>query len=222
MRVIASCVASVAAVALGAACGHAPQPPSDGQREGAVSDVVHPAHISRARTALPEGYEVGDLAGRSSPLAFWGLGPQWTAEPARCGALGQPAAPGSPVVGWSASGPGGIVYAAVVDTSTALDTGLRAECASWSGAAGHTSARVAVSGGPVVGGADTVGMTADTTTVVEGGTETRSRAETFSAYLGGHVVLVTVVTDPGAAGPVLGPEFASSLLVDAVSSVRAG
>lgn len=210
--------ASCFAVALCAACGQAAPPVVD-ESPGA-SGTVTPAQISRARTELPAGYEVGALAGRSSPVAFWGLGPQWTSDPAQCGALVQPAAPDAPVQGWSASGPGGIVYAAVIDTATGLDPALPAQCPTWTVAAGHTSARAGLVDAPDVEGAETIGMTADATTVVEGGTETHSRAQTFSVYLAGHVVVVTVVTDPGAAGPALASDFAAALLVAAVAAVR--
>ena len=64
-------------------------------------------------------------------------------------------------------------------------------------------------------------MTADVTTTVEGGTETHSRATTFNAYLSGSVASVTVVTDPGAVGPGLGPDFAATLFVNTVSVLRA-
>lgn len=221
MRRFASCLV----LTLCAACGQASPPPVD-EADGAAgaSAAVTPAGISRARTELPAGYEVGDLAGRSSPVAFWGLGPKWISDPPQCGALVQPVAPDAPVRGWSASGPGGIVYAAVldaaVDTAAGLAAARTAECATWTVSAGHTSARAGLIDAPEVDGAETVGMTADATTLVEGGTETRSRAETFSAYLSGHVVVVTVVTDPGGLGPALGPDFAASLLVEAVAAVR--
>jgi hypothetical protein len=65
-------------------------------------------------------------------------------------------------------------------------------------------------------------MVTDATTVVEGGTETHSRAATFSAYLSGHVVYVTIVTDPGSPDPALGQDFAAALLAKAVSAVRGG
>ena len=65
-------------------------------------------------------------------------------------------------------------------------------------------------------------MVSDATTVVEGGTETHSRAATFSAYLDGHVAYVAVVTDPGSAGPALGPDFAATLLAKTVSALRGG
>lgn len=214
--------ASCLALTLCAACGQSPSPPAPPPAESAAPRTVYPANISRARTELPAGYEVGDLAGRSSPAAFWGLGPQWTADPAQCGVLAQPAAPEAPVRGWSASGPGGIVYAAVTDSATGLNPALRGECLAWTVSAGPTAAQVALVDGPPVDGAETVGMITDATTVVEGGTETRSRAETFNAYLDGYVATVTVVTDPGSAGPALPPDFAATLLVATVAALRGG
>ncbi|MGA9376551.1 MAG: DUF5642 family protein, partial [Mycobacterium sp.] len=59
------------------------------------------------------------------------------------------------------------------------------------------------------------------TTVVEGGTETRSYADTVTAYLdSGFVASVTVVTDPGSDLPVLGPDVAARLLARTVTAVR--
>ena len=64
------------------------------------------------------------------------------------------------------------------------------------------------------------GLSTATTTVVEGGTETRSHADTFIAYLGDYVAFVTVVTDPGSPDPALGQDFAAELLVKTVSALR--
>jgi hypothetical protein len=217
VRVFASCVA----LALCAACGSS-TPPPPAETTSAASRAVNPAAIARVRTELPAGYELGDLANRSSPIAFWGLSGQWIADPPACGALGQPAAPEAPIRGWSASGPGGIVYAVVVDTPVALDPALRADCGTWTVTAGPTTARITLVDAPDVDGAASLGMAVDAITTVEGGTETHSRAQTFSAYLPGHVAFVTVVTDPGAAGPPLAPDFASTLLVKTVAALRGG
>jgi hypothetical protein len=62
-------------------------------------------------------------------------------------------------------------------------------------------------------------MSTAVTTVVEGGTETRSRADTFIAYLGGYVCFVLLVTDPGSPAP-LQPGFAAELLIEVVSALR--
>jgi hypothetical protein len=186
----------------------------------ASSAPVNPARIDRVRTALPGGYEVAALSGRPAPVAFWGLGSDWTADPARCGALGDPAAGAATTRGWSASGSGGIVYAVVADSPAALEPSLIDECGQWAVSAGHTGGTVAVVAAPAIDGAATVGLSASTTTTVEGGTETHSRADTFIAYLGGYVAFVTVVGDPGSPNPQLGLQFASDLLVKTVSALR--
>lgn len=213
--------ASCVALALCAACGQS-LAPTGSSSTATTSDAVHPANIVRVRTDLPAGYEVADLAGRASPLAVWGFGPQWSAEPAQCGALADLVPGDEPVHGWSASGPGGIVYAVVVESTGGLDSALVDECGVWTVSAGHTSGLVTSVAAPAIEGAATVGMVADATTVVEGGTETHSRAATFSAYLSGHVAYVTIVTDPGSPDPALGPDFAAALLAKAVSAVRGG
>jgi hypothetical protein len=185
----------------------------------AWSASVNPARIERVRTALPSGYEVAALSGRPAPVAFWGLGPDWTADPPRCGTLANPV-PGAATRGWSASGAGGIVYAVVAESAATLDPSLIDECGQWTVSAGHTGGTVAVVAAPAIDGAATVGLSSSTTTVVEGGTETHSRADTFTAYLGDYVAFVTVVGDPGSPNPQLGQEFASDLLVKTVTALR--
>lgn len=221
MRVVASCLV----VAVCAACGQT----GPVQRTGASSDSsaqrtqptqVHPANIDRAQVDLPEGYEIADLTGRTAPLALWGFGPEWVSDPSQCGALAEPAREGATVRGWSGSGLGGIVYTAVADAGAGLDPGLVGECGSWSLSAGHTSGAVTLVAAPTVDGAATLGMSSETTTRVEGGTETRSHADTFIAYLGDYVAYVTVVTDPGAVRPVLDAKFAAGLLTETVSALR--
>jgi hypothetical protein len=73
---------------------------------------------------------------------------------------------------------------------------------------------------PAIDGAATVGLSTTATTVVEGGTETHSDADTFTAYLGEYVAFITVVTDPGSPNPSLGQDFAAELLVKAVGALR--
>jgi len=202
-----------------AACAQSPAPaPSAGVSASSAS--VNPARIDRVRTALPSGYEVAALSGRPAPVAFWGLGPEWTADPPQCGALADPA-PGAAVVrGWSASGAGGIVYVVVAESAAMLDPSLIDECGQWTVSAGHTGGTVAFVAAPAIDGAATVAVSATTTTVVEGGTETHSHADTFTAYLGDYVAFVTVVGDPGSPNPQLGQEFASDLLVKTVTALR--
>jgi hypothetical protein len=186
----------------------------------APSASVNPARIDRVRAALPRGYEVAALSGRPAAVAFWGLGPDWTADPPRCGALADPVAGAAAVRGWSASGAGGIVYAVVAESAATLDPSLIDECGQWTVSAGHTGGSVAFVAAPAIDGAATVGMAASTTTVVEGGTETHSHADTFTAYLGDYVAFVTVVGDPGSPNPQLGQEFASDLLVKTVTALH--
>ena len=181
---------------------------------------VNPARIERARTELPTGYEVAGLPGRAAPVAVWGLGPDWSADPAPCGALADPAADAASTRGWSASGPGGIVYAVVAASAATLDPALIDECGQWTVSAGHTAGSVGFAAAPTIDGVATVGLSTSTTTVVEGGTETHSHADTFTAYVGDYVAFVTVVSDPGASNPALGQQFASDLLVKTVSALR--
>jgi hypothetical protein len=202
-----------------AACAQSPSPsPSTAATASSVS--VNPARIEAVRTALPSGYEVAALSGRPTPVASWGLGPDWTADPPRCGALAEPVDGAATTRGWSASGPGGIVYAVVANSAATVEPSLLDECAQWTVSAGHTGGTVTVVAGPAIDGANTVGLSASTTTTVEGGTETHSRADTFTAYLGDYVAFVTVVGDPGSPNPQLGQEFASDLLVKTVSALR--
>jgi hypothetical protein len=217
MRVFASWLAVAASVA---ACSPAQVPaPTEATSPPAVRAGVDPMRVERVRPDLPTGYEFTPLPARAAPIALWGLGPQWTADPASCAGLGDPAGDG-PVHGWSASGPGNIVYAVVAATGVGLDHVALDACGSWSLSAGHTAGVVTVVDPPVVDGAQTLGLSAEVTTTVEGGTETRSQAETFVAYLGDHAAYVTVVTDPGSSAPSLGPGFASDLLVKTVAALR--
>jgi hypothetical protein len=217
MRVFASCLVVASCVACGqaetSARPEAAPPPS------ATSEGVDPARVERVRAGLPTGYEFAALPARAAPVALWGLGPEWTADPPSCAGLGDPAQ-GAVVHGWSASGPGGIVYAVVADAPVGMDLALVDSCGAWSVSAGHTAGVVDVVGPPVIDGAATLAMLTDATTTVEGGIETHSHAETFIAYLGDHVAYVTVVTDPGSPGPSLEPDFASDLLVKTVAAIR--
>jgi hypothetical protein len=199
-----------------AACG---QPPSSAPSADPLTRA-NPARIDRVRAELPSGYEVAALSSRVAPVAFWGLGPEWTADPPRCGALANPVADAATTRGWSASGAGGIVYAVVASSSATLDPSLIGECGRWTVSAGHTGGTVAVVAAPAIDSAATVGLSSSTTTVVEGGTETHSQADTFTAYLGDYVAFITVVSDPGSTNPPLGQDFAAILLVKTVSALR--
>lgn len=180
---------------------------------------MHPARVDRVRADLPAGYEFAALSGRPAPVTLWGFGQEWAADPSQCGVLGDPAGQGA-VHGWSASGSGGIVYAVVANASAAVDQPLWDACGTWTLSAGHTSGVVELVAGPAVDGAVTSGMQTVATTVVEGGTQTHSDADTFIAYLTDYVAYVTVVTDPGSSTDPLGAGFASDLLVKTVAAIR--
>ena len=201
------------------ACGKSPSSTQSTATSGA-STSVNPARIERVRADLPSGYEVADLSGRAAPVAFWRLGPGWTADPPRCLALADPVADASTTQGWSASGAGGIVYAVVAGSAATLDRSLIEECGQWTVSGGRTTGSVTVVAAPAIDGAATVGLSTTATTAVEGGTETHSHADTFTAYLGDYVAFVTVVTDPGSPNPALGQDFAAQLLVKTVSALR--
>ncbi|MBJ7337942.1 DUF5642 family protein [Mycolicibacterium sp.] len=215
MRVLAS----FAGIALCAACGQSTIPPTVTTPSPSVAATLDPARVERVRADLPAGFEFSALPDRPAPIALWGFGPAWTADPLPCGGLADPAGDAA-VRGWSASGAGGIVYAVVADASVALDRSLADSCDTWSVSAGHTSGVATTVAAPAIDGAATLGMIAEATTTVEGGIETHPHAETFTAYLGDHVAYVTVVTDPGAASPSLGPGLASELLVKTVAAIR--
>ncbi len=184
---------------------------------------LNPARIDRARADLPAGYEVADVAGRIAPVSQWGFGPGWSAEPPQCSALADPAPEPTTSKGWSGSGPGGIVYAVVAGSPpqrVSLDPAIVADCGRWMVEGGRTTASVTVTTGPAIYGVATVAMSAVATSVVEGGTETRSRADTVTAYVDEYAVFVTVVTDPGSPNPQLGPDFAATLIAKSVAALR--
>lgn len=202
-----------------AACGQSPSS-APSTATSRPSTQVNPARIERVRSELPSGYEVAALSGRTVPVAFWGFGPDWKADPHRCGALADPVAGDATTRGWSASGAGGIVYAVVVASAATLDPSLIDECGQWTVSAGRTTGSVTFVAAPAIDRAATVGLATRATTAVEGGTETHSHADTFTAYLGDYVAFVTVVTDPGSPNPALGQDFAAELLVKTVSALR--
>ncbi|BBY87054.1 DUF5642 family protein [Mycolicibacterium tokaiense] len=219
---------SVSAVTVLAGCGQpAPQPPAPATSSAAAPagiGTIDPERIRRLRPALPEGYEVADVGGyASSPVAFWGLGRGATAEPPQCAALVDPA-PDGPAVGISGSGPGGIVYVVVVTgpprPQAGLDSVLLGGCGQWSMAYGSSTADVTLTDAPMIDGAATLGAAATVRARVESGNETDSRADTFLALVDQYVVFVTLVTDPGAVGAPLPPQYASDLLVTTVNTLR--
>jgi hypothetical protein len=212
-----NCSIWLVAVALGAAACGAPAPPQP--TPSTTAQQVNPARIDRVRGALPSGYETADLTGPASPAAVWGYGADWRADPPRCAALADPAG-AAKSAGWSASGPGGIVYAVVASASVDVDTAVLRECGRWTVEGGQTTGTVTLGPAPAVDSASTLAMATASTTVVEGGTQTRSHADTVTAYLGDHVAFVSVVTDPGSPNPQLGADLASDLLAETVSALR--
>ena len=204
-----------------AACGQTSDP-APVPTSAAPANPVNPARIDRAREALPDGYEVSGYAGPPAPFAMWGFRDSAVADPAQCAVLGAPPVDTSSAKGWSASGPGGIVYVVVADGASAAAPGANvlAECEQWTAVSGRTTGNVTALPAPAIDAADTVGMSTAAVTLVEGGTETRSQAETFVAYLGRYLCFVAVVTDPGSPHATLGPGFASDLLAETVSTLR--
>jgi Domain of unknown function (DUF5642) len=203
------------------ACG-APQSPSTSSTSSTSAErvAVNPANIKRIRPALPSGYEIADVVGPVSVAGLWGFGPGWSADPARCAALADPAPGDAGATGYSASGPGGTVHVVVAATPAVPDSGLIDECAQWRMSFAHTTGEVTVVDPPRIDGADTVALTASTRTVVESGRETDGRASTAQAYLDGHVVFVTLVTDPGSPYPPLNSQFVTDLLNETVTALR--
>ena len=211
-----------------AACAAQPNPaPSTSSAQNAGpnaapnSGPINPANIKRIRAALPAGYEIADVSGPMSAAGVWGFGSGWTATPPQCAALADPAPADPGARGYSASGPGGIVYVVVaVPSQGAPDAGLIDDCAHWTMTFAHTTGDVTRSDAPHVDGADTVAMTVATRTVVESGTQTDGRAVTAQAYVDGHVAFVPLVTDPGSPPPPLDSRVVGDLLVATVSALR--
>jgi Domain of unknown function (DUF5642) len=218
VRVFAAC----AAAALCAACGasDAPRPTAGSPEPSSRPSAINLADVARVRGDLPAGYEIADLVGRAAPLAFWGFGPQWVADPPQCGALSDPPVDGATIRGWSGSGQGGIVYVVAASGGPVVDPAVLRECGTSTLTAGHTSGTVTTVEAPAIDAATTLGLRTETTIVVEGGTETHSHADTFTAYLDGYVAYVTVVTDPGSSVQALDADFAAALLVKTVSALR--
>ena len=210
-----------ALVALGTVCAGCAGAPESAPPAGTTAPdlTVEPARIDRARHALPPGYEVAPYTGAPTPLAVWGLAGPVEAQPVQCVELAAPPVRPDSAQGWSASGPGGIVYAVVAAAAPAAPVEAAA-CQLWTATAGHTSATVRDLPAPALEAAHTVGMATAATTVVEGGTETRADADTFVAHLGQFVCFVALVTDPGSAYPRLDAAFAADLLVETVSALR--
>ncbi|MGN7782154.1 DUF5642 family protein [Mycolicibacterium sp. 22603] len=217
MRGYAMGLGAVLAISGCAAPEHAAPTDPAGGTATRTTVVVNPAAVQRVQADLPPGYEVSPLAGNAAPAGFWGFTAGWAAEPGQCAALADPGA-GAPTHGWSASGAGGIIHAVVAGPGTVA--AIPQGCAAWTLRGGRTTATVAATAAPDISGMPTAAMSTVATTVVEGGTETRSHADTAIAYPSpGYVVTVTVVTDPGSALPELGPDVAGRLLRSATDEI---
>lgn len=208
------------AALLAAACGTGEYPQSKVTTSPDATPRINPARIDRVRHDLPDGYEVATLTGQVRPPALWGFGTQWSAEPPHCGLLADPAVDPASTMGWSASGTGGIVYVVVAQSTAGLDPEAAAACGKWTLSAGQANGTVTMTAAPAIENAETVAMATATTTVVEGGTETHSHAETVTAYLDGHVAFVSVVTDPGSPHPQLDAAFANELMAKTAAALR--
>ncbi|WP_233209364.1 DUF5642 family protein [Mycobacterium sp. ENV421] len=230
MRRLIVCLTTTLCLGTGlglAACAKptpAPPPSSSTSTSAPGAGVINPANIKRIRSLLPAGYEIADLAGPVSAAGMWGFGSGWTAAPAQCAALADPAPADPGARGYSASGAGGTVYVVVaVPAQPAPDDAVIGDCARWTMTFAHTTGDVTLaraSEAPSIDGVRTVAMTVITRTVVESGTETDGQAVTAQAYADGHVVYVTLVTDPGSPHPALDSDSVGDLLVATVTALR--
>jgi Domain of unknown function (DUF5642) len=212
--------AAAVALLLLTGCAHpvkAPPAPS----VNASARQIDPGNIRRVRRELPAGYEVAPVANVTAPPGIWGVD---VAAPAQCAALADPTGGhGQRAQGISGSGAGGTVYAVVVAAPTGpvvLDHSLVAQCREWHMTGRRASAHVRLVEAPHLDAAETLGMTVEIVTSVEGGNEIASQASTFTAYLGDYYAFTTLISDPGSPHPALTPQFAADLLVKTVSAVR--
>ncbi len=201
-----------------AACGSVTE--TERPTTAVAAQPADPAAIGRMRQHLPkdlQGYEFGALPAPAAPTTFWGMSSGSAADPPDCAAL--VAAPADGVRGWSASGPGGIVYATAARGSAPAPE-LLGTCQTWTLSSGRASAAVEGTDAPQIAEAHTLGMTARVTTSVENGAQTHSQATTLIAYVDTLTVSITMVTDPGAVAPPLLADLPATLLDAAVRSVR--
>lgn len=216
--------AVVVTVLLLASCAPARQP-TPAPPAATPARHIDPANIRRMGRELPPGYEVTTVSGEAAPPAIWGLGANNASTPARCAALADPSGGhGQSAQGISGSGAGGIVYAVVAAAASgpvSLDPSLVTQCQAWTMTSRRATARLHLIPAPRIDGAETLGMTADITTSVEGGNQIGSRTNTFTAYLGDYYAFTTLISDPGSPHSPLTPQFAADLLVKAVSALRA-
>lgn len=202
------------------ACGKS-VPPALLPTSAVASLGIKPSNIKRIGRELPSDYEVSGVSGATAPAAIWGLGAHWTADPAPCATLADPAGGhGESAQGLSGSGAGGIVYAVVADHARRPDPAVVAACSRWTMTNGRTRSVIRLFDAPEIDGSQTLGMTSEMTTSAEGGTRIEFRAQTFTAYLGDYYAFTTLITDPGSPHRPLAAQFAADLLVKTVSALR--
>jgi hypothetical protein len=182
--------------------------------------AVNPANIKRLRSALPSDYEIAEVRGPTSVAAQWGFGQGWTIDPAHCAALVDPSPNDPATQGFSASGPGGIVYAVVAQHGPAGPAPVAGECGHWTMTFGHTTGTFELGDSPSTQGASTVVAHGLTRTAVESGTETHTQINAAYAYLAGYVVAISLITDPGSGHRPLDPGFVTELVGRAAAELR--
>jgi Domain of unknown function (DUF5642) len=214
---------AAAVLLLIAGCADAGKP-APAPSVNAAARPIDPGNIRRVRRELPPGYEVAPVTNTIEPPDLWGIPGAGVAIPPRCAPLADPAGGhGQRGQGISASGVGGTVYAVIEAAPTGpltLDRSLLDQCRQWRVTGGRASARVRLVEAPHIDAAETLGMTAEIVTSVEGGSEIASRASTFTAYLGDYYAFTTLISDPGSPHAPLTAQFAADLLVKTVSAVR--
>ena len=185
---------------------------------------VSPARIDRVRQDLPPGYEVVGSTREPPRYRSGGFGPDWTADPRgmrRAGRSGGRCRDDTRLVRF---GVGGIVYAVVTRRrrrKCRSNPALIAECGSGRWRPGTRRNRHSGRGSDRRRCGD-AGMATDATTVVEGGTETRSHADTFTADPNGRATSRSSPSSPTQARRIPRSTASSppTLLVKTVSALR--
>lgn len=190
---------------------------------------VNLANIKRIRSLLPAGYEISEVPGPVSVASGWGFGAGWSAAPEVCGRLVDPAPTDASAQGFAASGAGGIVYVMVSGVDPVSPEAID-QCRQWTMKFGHTTGTFEVSDTPEIDAvrdmagdtvtSDTVTIRGLTRTSVESGTETHTQIAAAYTYVDGHVIVVSLITDPGSGHPALSPDFATELLTKATAVLR--
>ena len=232
MRIIVIGVLLMALVGCGPS-GQAPDAPTSSTAIVAPTGI-DPVRIKRIRAELPEGFEVADVAPDANLAGLAGYGGDWVADPPACAGLLGPRETAE-TRGLSASGTGGTVYVTVMPVSgdpveaagpteggpPARGTTPLAEpagdCSAWTMSYQHSTARVQPAEAPQIDGATTAGLRADSVTAVESAARTESTIRWLTAEHDDQLVAVTVITTPGNAEGPLTDDYATGLLVKAVS-----